>query len=213
MATAAPRSALLKSRRGPVCGDGTLDAGEECDDGNTVDGDGCSAVCTIEPFCGDGTLDAGEQCDDGNNTDGDGCSAVCTIENEAPICTAAAAGPSQLWPPNHKLVPVSISGVTDPDGNDVTISVTSVHQDEPRTGKGQGAGNTAVDASLDPLAVRSERNGNKKTPGDGRVYHIAFTATDTAGASCTGIVNVCVPHDQGNGNFCVDGGPLFSSIP
>ena len=33
-----------------MCGDGTLNitAGEECDDGNTVDGDGCSATCTIE---------------------------------------------------------------------------------------------------------------------------------------------------------------------
>jgi len=57
--------------------------GEECDDGNNVDGDGCSANCTIEPFCGDGNLDPGEECDDGNNVDGDGCDANCTIE---PFC-------------------------------------------------------------------------------------------------------------------------------
>jgi cysteine-rich repeat protein len=31
-----------------TCGDGHLDAGEECDDGNRVDGDGCSSKCTIE---------------------------------------------------------------------------------------------------------------------------------------------------------------------
>ena len=30
---------------GPVCGDGELDQGEQCDDGNTKDGDGCSATC------------------------------------------------------------------------------------------------------------------------------------------------------------------------
>ena len=30
------------------CGDGTLDALEECDDGNTVDGDGCDAQCLDE---------------------------------------------------------------------------------------------------------------------------------------------------------------------
>jgi cysteine-rich repeat protein len=35
----------------PVCGNGTLEAGEECDDGNTADGDGCSGQCTLE---GDG---------------------------------------------------------------------------------------------------------------------------------------------------------------
>lgn len=31
-----------------LCGDGIIDSGEECDDGNTVDGDGCSSTCTIE---------------------------------------------------------------------------------------------------------------------------------------------------------------------
>ncbi|MFT6397054.1 MAG: cysteine-rich repeat protein, partial [Bradymonadia bacterium] len=42
---------------GPVCGDGTVDVGEECDDGNVAGGDGCSAVCTIEAgICGDGTV-------------------------------------------------------------------------------------------------------------------------------------------------------------
>jgi cysteine-rich repeat protein len=65
---------------GPFCGDGNLDPGEECDDGNNIDGDGCSANCTIEPFCGDGNLDPGEECDDGNNIDGDGCDANCMIE-------------------------------------------------------------------------------------------------------------------------------------
>ncbi len=142
---------------------------------------------------------------------------ACPIEtNAAPICTDATADPSQLWPPNHKLVPVGISGVTDPDGDAVTIVATSVTQDEQTTGKGQGAGNTSPDASIDgngAVAVRSERNGNPKTPGDGRVYHISFTATDPSGLACSGIVDVCVPHDQGNGNSCVDGGPLFSSIP
>jgi cysteine-rich repeat protein len=32
----------------PCCGDGHVDAGEQCDDGNTSDGDGCSATCVIE---------------------------------------------------------------------------------------------------------------------------------------------------------------------
>jgi CSLREA domain-containing protein len=66
----------------PACGDGTVDAGEECDDGNTSDGDGCSANCTVESGCGNGTVEGTEECDDGNNVDGDGCSANCT--NEVP---------------------------------------------------------------------------------------------------------------------------------
>ncbi len=63
-----------------LCGNGNIDSGEECDDGNTYNGDGCTAECKIEPICGDGNIDPGEECDDGNNTDGDGCSATCTIE-------------------------------------------------------------------------------------------------------------------------------------
>jgi len=63
-----------------VCGNGTLETPEECDDGNTVSGDGCSDVCTIEPICGNGTLETPEECDDGNTVSGDGCSDICTIE-------------------------------------------------------------------------------------------------------------------------------------
>ena len=66
----------------PVCGNGILETGEECDDNNTIDGDGCSSQCTIESnaACGNGILEAGEECDDGNTDDGDGCSSQCVIE-------------------------------------------------------------------------------------------------------------------------------------
>jgi len=68
-----------------VCGDGVRAGSEECDDGNTFDGDGCSATCEIEPaMCGDGIEQTGEECDDGNTVDGDGCSAVCELED--PLC-------------------------------------------------------------------------------------------------------------------------------
>ena len=61
-----------------ACGDGVRNqAGEECDDGNLVDGDGCDANCT-PTACGNGVLTAGEQCDDGNLLDGDGCDFDCT---------------------------------------------------------------------------------------------------------------------------------------
>lgn len=38
----------------PVCGNGILEAGEECDDGNLINGDGCSSSCTIEAGGGGG---------------------------------------------------------------------------------------------------------------------------------------------------------------
>ena len=72
---------------GPVCGNGVVQEGEECDDGNSDDGDGCSWECNSETRirratlgCGDGFLAYNEECDDGNKRDSDGCSAVCTIE-------------------------------------------------------------------------------------------------------------------------------------
>jgi len=67
----------------PDCGNGTVDSGEQCDDSNTVSGDGCSATCQNEtnPNCGNGDVDPGEDCDDGNTTAGDGCSATCQLEN------------------------------------------------------------------------------------------------------------------------------------
>lgn len=63
------------------CGDGTVNqVTEECDDGNVVSGDGCSAACQVEVGCGDGVLAAGEQCDDGNTVSGDCCSSFCQYE-------------------------------------------------------------------------------------------------------------------------------------
>jgi len=62
-----------------ICGDGTLNVGEQCDDGNNIEGDGCSAICVLE-FCGDGMLDVGETCDDGNKKNNDGCNSMCQAE-------------------------------------------------------------------------------------------------------------------------------------
>ena len=66
------------------CGDGTIDTGETCDDGNRDDCDGCSHDCQAEIGlgCGDGVAypACGETCDDGNATAGDGCATDCRIE-------------------------------------------------------------------------------------------------------------------------------------
>jgi cysteine-rich repeat protein len=91
------------------CGDRQIGAGEQCDDGNALDGDGCSSRCELEA-CGNGRLDVGEeceppntaicnasckrisrfcgnlvveppeQCDDGNVIPGDGCDMRCQLE-------------------------------------------------------------------------------------------------------------------------------------
>jgi hypothetical protein len=171
--------------------------------------------------------DVADTCDlscvgfDGSCTGYPGCGASSDVNqngvpdecNTDPVCTNASADPGSLWPPNHVLVPIEISGVTDAENDPVTITATGVTQDEKVRTPGAGSGNTSPDAALSPLAVRAERNGNPKTPGNGRVYHISFTADDGQGGSCNGAVNVCVPHDRRPGATCVDGDPLYNSIP
>jgi cysteine-rich repeat protein len=68
-----------------VCGDGTHDLGEACDDGDTVDGDGCDSNCT-PTGCGNAILTAAEQCDDGNLTGGDCCGPTCSFEPAGAWC-------------------------------------------------------------------------------------------------------------------------------
>ncbi|MBL9104780.1 MAG: DUF1554 domain-containing protein [Myxococcales bacterium] len=58
------------------CGDGVLDGGEECDDGNKAANDGCGPGCALEE-CGDGVIQTGEGCDDGNGANTDECLNSC----------------------------------------------------------------------------------------------------------------------------------------
>ncbi|HEX7181458.1 MAG TPA: SBBP repeat-containing protein [Thermoanaerobaculia bacterium] len=124
-------------------------------------------------------------------------------QNRPPLCTSASASPSVLWPPNGKLRPIAIRGVTDPDGDRVSITITSIRQDEPLSRRGSPDG-SGVGTST--AQVRGDRKGS----GDGRVYHLGFTASDGQGGSCTGEVTVCVPHDQAR-RTCGDGGALYDS--
>jgi hypothetical protein len=128
--------------------------------------------------------------------------------NHAPRCAGAVASPALLWPPDHKFVDVDVHGVTDPDGDRVTVTVTAIRQDELPTLLGPGKNCPDADGvGTTHARVRAERDG----PGDGRVYHLSVRATDARGASCTATVRVCVPHDKGHKGDCVDEGPLFAS--
>jgi hypothetical protein len=124
-----------------------------------------------------------------------------------PDCANATASPNLLWPPSHEFVSIQISGIVNPAPGAVTITVTSIFQDEPV--QSSGSGNTSPDATgvgTGNPSVRAERDGGN----DGRVYHIAFTATGASG-SCAGSVTVGVPHSQGNNGGPVDQGALYNS--
>jgi len=129
------------------------------------------------------------------NTTNNSATTTTTASNPPPTITGALANPSVLWPPNHRLVHVTVDyNVTDncplpPDS--CTLSVTS---NEPINGTGDG--DTFPDwIVLDDhhVLLRAERAGN----GNGRIYTITITCTDSGGNSSHQSVTVSVPHDRG----------------
>jgi predicted extracellular nuclease len=133
---------------------------------------------------------------------------VVGLDLNAPLdCSAAFPSKEILWPPNHRMHEVRVEGVTDPDGDLVTITVNSVYQDEPL--KGRGSGWTGPDAwILDGGArLRAERDGR----GNGRVYYLKFTAEDGQGNSCMGLIKVGVPKNRWKGHEPIGEGPSYDS--
>jgi trimeric autotransporter adhesin len=160
-------------------------------DGNTtsgvaVAGGTCAATHTYAAGVASATVDVTATDDDGGAT----TRSVTLTLNRAPSCSAVASSLTELWPANHTLQLITLRGATDSDGDTLAYAITSVRQDEPTNGTGDG--DTAIDAvNAGPGAVslRAERAGG----GDGRVYTIAFTVSDGNGGSCEGTVQVTVP--------------------
>lgn len=126
--------------------------------------------------------------------------------NRPPVCTQAVPSTLEFWKPDGRFEPVSVLGVTDPDGDPVSITITQLWQDEPTDS--QGDGQTIPDGlgvGTSTAQVRVERTGTS----DGRVYHIGFSAVDGRGGVCSGNVLVGVPHDVTR--VAVDGGALYDS--
>ena len=128
--------------------------------------------------------------------------------NQPPNCSNAFPNALTLWPPNGKFHSVTINGVTDADGDTITITIDGITQDEPVSGKGEG--NTRPDGQgtgSDTAELRAERSGQS----NGRVYEIAYIANDGNGGTCAGKVDVGVPHDQ-NGAAVNDGAAFDSTV-
>ncbi|MGH7730250.1 MAG: FlgD immunoglobulin-like domain containing protein [Candidatus Eiseniibacteriota bacterium] len=127
--------------------------------------------------------------------------------NRPPICAGATPSQGTLWPPSHRLTAIAITGVTDPDGDPVTIRAIGITQDEPaaRTDGGDECPDGLIDATGIPH-VRLER----EPGGNGRVYQIQFEASDGRGGTCRGAVSVCVPRARRA--LCADDGQTVNSL-
>jgi len=121
-----------------------------------------------------------------------------TIDIDAtPPMITVSANPSILWPPNGKMVSVTVSGtITDAtsgvNGNSAKFAVVDEY------GSVQPSGFVTLGANGSysfTIALQASRLGTDK---NGRTYTITVTAQDNAGNQSSGSTIVLVPHDQGN---------------
>lgn len=118
----------------------------------------------------------------------------CAHDDVAPTLASVHASPNVLWPPNHKMVPVTITVSASDECSDVSSSIVGVTSDEPVDGLGDG--HTSPDWIVTgplTLLVRAERSGT----GDGRVYTVTIDVADDSGNIASGSTTIVVPHDQG----------------
>ena len=175
----------------PLCGNGELDPGEACDDGDTDNTDACLADCTLAT-CGDGFVQAGfEQCDDANDADDDSCIAG---------CYAASCGDGHLY--------VGVETCDDGNQLDNDECASDCTVAPPMCGNGKVEADEACDDGNADDTDNCVTGCHKWSCGDGHV-HAVFEACDDGNADNT---DACVD----DGSKCVDAscgdGYLFAGV-
>lgn len=127
-------------------------------------------------------------------------SEACCVFGQPPTIASVTADPNELWPPNHKMVDLVLTGTGSPGSAAATWIVSNVQTLDIGKGEGDPSNDPDWASSGVPVAfpgqpiifqLRAERGG----PGDGRVYRVYVTATNSVGYA-TAVVNVMVPHDM-----------------
>jgi hypothetical protein len=130
-----------------------------------------------------------------------GCATeIAVVDRTPPVIHGASVAPSFLWPPNHKMVAVRVTiDAEDVCEGESIVRLLDVRSDEPDDARGVGDGQTSgdirgADLGTDDREVllRAERNGT----GDGRVYTLTYSVSDSSGNTVLLPLRVLVPHDQ-----------------
>ena len=119
-------------------------------------------------------------------------SVTTTVSNPPPVISNVSVDKPAVWPPNHKLVDVTVAYTVTDNCGPVNSSL-SVSSNEPENGIGDG--DTSPDwivVDAHHLRLRAERAGT----GEGRIYTITITSTDSAGNSSSQTTQVLIPKNQ-----------------
>ena len=149
-------------------------------------------ICNTQDFCDEATV-------------------TVNLVNLPPVCEGSSTIFVEVWPPNHSLVPITIEGVFDPDGDPINFELISVTIYE--EGYSWEADLDEIDFDAENGLIRAERSGN----GNGRIYAVEYIALDPDASFCDGFAYIYVPHDQRHHGceipgFDIDGAP-FPVLP
>jgi hypothetical protein len=117
-------------------------------------------------------------------------------EDVTPPMISVSATPKTLWPPNGRLVTVTVSGTITDAGSGVAPG-TEIYEVSDEYGRVQPSGHITLDAKGNytfTIQLQASRNGNDR---DGRLYTITVSAQDKEGNMGSALARVIVPHDQG----------------
>jgi cysteine-rich repeat protein len=189
-----------------VCGNGTVELGEQCDDGNHVACDGCAPTCRLER-CGDGIAECGEECDDGpsNGTPGSKCSSACT--EVVPALRIPGGGSRRsdcLLETSIDMQSPTLKGDGTPAGKQVCVDNDPSCDFDPTPGSCQfhawlcfGAGDARIACAADAVASIAVQKPSVKDQGGLAALRQAllqrlgaFTLPLPAGEHCTQRMNV-----------------------
>ena len=121
---------------------------------------------------------------------------LATLDTTPPTITITSVTPDILWPPNGKLVPVTIAGIITDAGSGVHTS-TAAYVVIDEYGLIQPSGSVTVNADGSYAFTTQLQASRKGSDKDGRQYTITVSAQDEAGNMGSATTQVIVPHNQG----------------
>jgi hypothetical protein len=122
---------------------------------------------------------------------------VIVQDNQPPVINSIRPSKSVLWPPNHKMIPITITVSATDDCGPVSSRIASVTSNQPTNSSGDG--NTSTDWRITgtlSATLRADLTAERSGGGGDRIYTITIECKDAVGNVATGTTTVTVPHSS-----------------